>query len=408
MLERILILASMVVIPLSCFEYDLTMLGQVKYRGSVDRFPIAFARLFKDELRINHIPTPGWYDFTDVEKEIVSIIDNPDKSAGRVALFFGELSTYKDGVIADLVPQESQIKIAYSLLESSALPKSWVNILNNKFDLAIVADEYYVGIHKVCGVTIPVYVQPHGVYLEDFLVREVREQTGAPFIFGMTGAFWERKNQDLLIRAFIEEFGDDPQVKLKIHGRPFRTKSYLNKVKKIIKKSGCHNIELLHEALPENEFIDFMYSLDCYVLLSKGEGFSITPREALALGIPTVISDNTAHGTLCNTGFVYSVPSTIKKKVGKHGYRFESTLEDARKALREVYENYGTYKEKAKEGREWVKSFLWPKVKLRFSNFFKPKLVILGNENRVTDEYIMTSSSELYKKYSSLTAKEGK
>ena len=31
--------------------------------------------------------------------------------------------------------------------------------------------------------------------------------------------------------------------------------------------------------LPGQDHVEFMCSLDCYVLVSKGEGFSVTPKD---------------------------------------------------------------------------------------------------------------------------------
>lgn len=379
------------------YKYDLTVLSPVKFAGSVDRHPIALAGLYKNDLRMNHIATPGFYDFTGVDPEIVAIIDNPDKSAGRVAL---AMNGFDD---AKIVPEESLVKIAYSLIESSVLPPSWVSFINEKFDLAVVADEYYRDVYINSGVTKPVFVQPHGIYVDDFLEEEVRTRPGEPFVFGCSGVFWPRKNQSLLVKAFIKEFGNDPRVKLVLHARPFGGgQKYYEKVKKIIKKSHCQNIEIIHEALSKDDYKKFFKSLDCYVILSKGEGFSITPREALALGKPTIISNNTAHKTICDTGYVYGVRSDIAHPVPPRGYEFDCDIDDACKALREVYNNYELYLAKAREGREWVKSYLWQNLKARFMNFFKPKIVLFGEKNIITDDYIMTNSLALYEKYTAL------
>ena len=164
---------------------------------------------------------------------------------------------------------------------------------------------------------------------------------------------------------------------------------------------------MYHETLTDKGFKELFKTFDCYVLISKGEGFSISPREALALGKPCIISNNTAHKTICNTGHVYAVPSeliepAIDPGVGACGNRFNCSIKDVRKALREVYTNYQEYVEKALGGREWVKDYLWENLKLRFLNLIKPKKVVLGNHNEITDDYLMTDSKKLYAKYSQL------
>ncbi len=381
------------------FTYDLTMIGQVKFGGSVDRFPIAFADLFKNDFRINHVRTRGTYDFADVADDIVAIIDNPDKSPGRVALYFDVICLDKE-VKADAVPDECFIKIAYSLVESTGVPENWVKILNEKFDVVITADEFYRDVYRKSGVTIPLYVLPHGIYIEELLQQTPKAFPSYPFTFGATSAFWPRKNQLHLLEAFNQEFGNDPHVRLQLHGRT-ADNYYFRNITKRLEELNCANIELIHTTLSDKEYKDFFKALDCYVLLSKGEGFSITPREALALGKPTIITNNTAHETICTTGHVYAVPADIVEPITNWhvGYEYNCEISDVRKALREVYNNYVTYAKKAQAGREWVKQYLWENLKQRFMNFVKPKKVLLGEEDRVTDEYLMTTSEELYKKY---------
>lgn len=380
------------------FVYDLTMLGSVRFAGSIDRFPIAFADLFKKELRMNFIHTGKFYDLTDVAPDIASLLDNPDKSAGKVALFFADPLKKK----IDFVPQKSAIKIAYSLLESTVVPEAWVGMLNKTFDMVIVADAFYKDVYIKSGVTKPLFVLPHGIYVEEFLEEKIRRQPSTPFVFGFTGGFWPRKNQELLVQAFHEEFANDPHVKLILQGRPSGGDEYLRNIRKKIATLKNKYIDVIYKALSDQEYKKFFNSLDCYVSVSKGEGFSITPREALALGKPTIISNNTAHKTICDTGFVYAIPSNNAESVGSKGYEFNCNCKDVRKALREIYSNYELYVQKAQGGREWVKTYLWKNLKNRFMNVISPKKVVLGHENLVTDDYIMTNSKDLYEKYISI------
>ena len=394
-------------------------MGGIKYRDSLGRLPLALIDLFKDDLSINYVPSKP--DFQDIPAHIQSILKNVDKTPGNVALLF-DILWDKKRTPADFVPILF-IKIAYSMLESNAIPTQWVHILNMKFDLVIVPDEYYQDVYKNSGVTIPIFVQPHGIELEEFLKMSIRQTSQKPFVFGSTGTFMKRKNPELLIEAFYKEFGNNPHIRLKIHGRnvwydEFNIKALQRKLNpgKRIRfsklKNGrtmlTSNIELILSPLSQKEYSTFFNSLDCYVLLSKGEGFSLTPRESLALGKPCIISDNTAHRTIAQTGFVYAVPSNLEEPayyanfIGQQGYNFNCSLDDARKALREVYSNYQLYLEKAIEGRKWVEGYLWKNVKTRFLNFIKPKKVLLGEENKVTDDYLMTSSKKLHAQYTQL------
>ena len=74
----------------------------------------------------------------------------------------------------------------------------------------------------------------------------------------------------MLIKAFQNEFGNSPSAVLKIHGRD----GFVKPIKQALKQQGpIKNIEIIDRLLTQKQYIDFMQSLDCYVLLSKGEGF---------------------------------------------------------------------------------------------------------------------------------------
>ena len=112
------------------------------------------------------------------------------------------------------------------------MPDQWVEILNRDFDAVVVADDYYCSVYRDSGVQIPVFALPHGVYIEEFLQEPAKLKPSSPFIFGCTSAYWPRKNQDLLIEAFHEEFGHDPEVQLLMHGRYYEQDPYLKNLEK--------------------------------------------------------------------------------------------------------------------------------------------------------------------------------
>jgi glycosyltransferase involved in cell wall biosynthesis len=389
--------------------YDLTVVGVIKYADGLGRSPIGTIDILHPHLKINFITsrTNNYIDLNDVPAIVATIAQNPDKTPGKVAFFFDLLSVVVDKPFLFL--PSSMIKLAYTMVESTAVPKQWVDILNTYFDAAVVPDEFLIEVYKRSGVTIPIFVLPCGLYLEEFLAKTPKQQPQKPFVFGLSAGFWPRKNQKTVIEAFAQEFGNNPDILLKLHGR-FGEEAQKKEILDTIKKYKISTIELIDKSLNRAEYLDFMTSLDCYVFLSKGEGFSITPREALALGIPCILSNNTAQKTICNTGFVKVVESPIATpSYYSHiesyvGCDFACSIEDARKALKEVYAHYSVYLKKAHKGREWAKSYLYPNLKNKYLTLIKPQKILLGHCNKVEDTYLITTSKALYKKYQLLNA----
>ena len=86
-------------------------------------------------------------------------------------------------------------------------------------------------------------------------------------------------------------------------------------------------------------------------------------------------------------------------KSGNIGYQFDCTLRDARKAMREVYKHYDEYLEKASYGREWVKSYLQENLSSKYVSLVKPESIVLGKQNIIGDNFLVTDSKKLYEKY---------
>ncbi len=380
--------------------YDVTIVGAIKFEDARGRLPIGFIDILKDDIKINFSPIKGYpLDVDNLDTRIKDVVLNADKIPGDIAILFSSVCLH----CASFMPN-SFIKFNYSTFESSAIPKYWISYANKNFDAILVPDKSLVKAYKKSGINIPVFLIPPGLYLDQFLDKPIKTTKNTPFIFGIVAGFWPHKNHELLIKSFLNKFDQNHQVILKIHGNSADAKT-LSRIKELIKDK--QNIELINKKLNQNELVDFMSSLDCYVLVSKGEGFSVTPREAAALGVPTIISNNTAHKYLCKTPYFIPVKSDIKelssfnKDLGGAdcGYSFNTDQKDLENILEDVYENYDYYITKNRLAREWVQQYNYKNLKFKYLNLIRPIKIILGPENLITDDYFMTDSKDLYEKY---------
>jgi len=380
----------------------------MNYSDGLGRISLGVIDTLKEDLAINFIPIEN-IELTHVNQEVMHIALNSDKRPGEVSLLTSPLFWSPEKLFYQSVPK-SKIKIAYSMFESTRIPPDWASILNAKFDAVVVPDRYLIQVYEASGVTIPIFVLPLGMYLDDFLQKELHSAPKEPFIFGGSATYTPRKNVALMIQAFAEEFGNSNKAILKIHGRY----GVVGKYQHLARDLGVANIFFSCGRLNQEDYIEWMSSLDCYINLSKGEGFSCCPREALALGVPCILSDNTAQKTLCRSGFVKDVPSNNVERafyeVGYYdsqpiGYQFNCDLADVRKAMRDVYTNYEHYLRLAQSGRQWVLQYSWSSLKSKYLSLVRPKKVILGSKNVIMDHYLMTDSLVLYQKYQTLISK---
>lgn len=407
------------------FAFDLNLIGFLNDKQSTSRHTSSFEECLHDECTIKLFKTNvcDVYAMNDYQKALIRDgIDLKNKNILeqkiRQGLALSGVTIYTDsfwhyGGIYNAwkeyfsIPNKSTLRYAYVVAEYTKIPYDEVSLYNNYFDALIVPDQWLESVYYSSGVRIPIFTLPLALDLGTLLERPLKKGLPSEFIFGFSGVDEHRKNVKLLIKAFAKEFKNKPYVSLVIHSRFNNT---LPKVQKMIQKSKCQNIRLVIKTYDRSEYEEFLSTLSCYVILSKGEGFSITPREALAAGIPCIISNNTAHKTICQTGYVAAVKSDIAepaytKAIGKYrGCMFNCSVKDTQKALRDVYQYYDYYLQQAQKGREWVKQYLVESIKTKYKMLIKSKKVILGKENKITEDCVMTNSPEFLYKYQLLAA----
>jgi glycosyltransferase involved in cell wall biosynthesis len=385
-------------------DIDVTIIGNVCRFDGIGNHLLIFLQSVKDYLKTNILPLPPT-NYKGVPQDLLKELIKPFNGFGTVSLW-----TYILGLNEMAVENhqkiKSDIKMAFFVFESDRIPMFWKDILNTYYNLVIVADENLVGVLKSSGVNIPIFVIPLAILIENLLEKPLKTSPGEPFTFGMSAGFWKRKNHIKLLDAFASEFGNDPKFKLKLHGR---FGPYKKDIDFAVNSYNLKNVELTGGQLSAEEYDNFVDSIDVWAYPSMGEGYSITPREALALGRPCILSNNSAHKTICNSGFVIPLTANIKtpaiyelfgtKPIGNF---YDCRTQDLAILMREVYNNYDKYLEQAKGGKEWVKQYLIENLKATYVNLLKPKKITFGDKNLVTADIFQTNDKKLYTKMKSV------
>ncbi|MCX6988681.1 MAG: glycosyltransferase [Chlamydiae bacterium] len=398
---------------------DVSIIGPVILADGLGRqaveLALAIQNDFNTEIVSDHVQR------RDLPESVLAIIKEHTKKhsryedlgpLGKVVIVQGQVWTpsKKSQPPFRKVKQKDQIRIAYSMLESTRIPQEWVSVLNTYYDAVVVPDVFLIEAYRQSGVTIPVFEIPLGLDLHDFLASPLKTQHKTPMVFANLSSAHDRKNQVLLIQAFARALGNNPDAILKINCRG-GTKGSMEAIEQEIYRQNCSNIYFSVDSLSKESYLRFFQGVDCYVSLSKGEGFSIQPREAMALGIPVIATDNTGQSTICKSLLVKSVNASLQepafyfRTLSRGGDYFNCSLEDAAAAIKEVYLDYASYLSKAQKAREWAAAYDYsnPKVTAMYKNLICPKKIVLGEENSITPEVVVTNSAALYQKYCSLT-----
>lgn len=200
-------------------------------------------------------------------------------------------------------------KISYTMIESSSLHKDYCEKLN-LMDELWVPSNFGKSLMQRSNIHPPIYVMPLGVdvnrYKPDCGTIDFGSST-RKFRFLCVSRYSMRKGFDILLKAFMDEFSGDEDVSLILVTNPLNTQAVMNggniilenfnNIKSTVKKSenDLPHILLYTKPMPERDMPKIYNSCHAYVLISRGEGFSLTPIEAASCGLPVIASNVTAH-----------------------------------------------------------------------------------------------------------------
>lgn len=240
------------------------------------------------------------------------------------------------------LPQHG-LRIAHVAYDSDQFPAKWAEVLNNHFDVAYFSSGHLEAVARSSGIKIPVGTLPIGLDTEALLIRPFSERR-EKIRFGSVAAYHPRKGVDILVDAFIQEFGDSDDVELVLHSNIAMGDVYQN-VQRAVQRNDAKNITLSNSNLGHAEKNALIESLDVFVNCSRGEGYSIGPREALALGKVLVLSDIGPHRDLFGVPGSFDIPVTIAfparyPEIDNQifGRQYSPTVADTRSALRRAYD----------------------------------------------------------------------
>lgn len=268
----------------------------------------------------------------------------------------GVLYNYPYGILS----MRSTVRLIYTMWESDKIPEEWPDYLAMA-DEVLVPSKWCQDVFAKSG--IPSTVVPLG-YNDDtfkYFERDLAIENNRPFTFIHYDSFNVRKGWGEVFQAFTEEFGNDPSVRLVL-------KTAQNAVRIPILKSVYPNIDTVLGTLPESELRDLLHSADCMVYPSRGEGFGITPLEAMATGLPTIVPNEHGISEYFNSNYMIEVKATARCPALYSPSRFKdqnlgemavADIVDLRQKMRYAYNNQAQVKELGKAASEYVKRYTY-------------------------------------------------
>ncbi len=243
--------------------------------------------------------------------------------------------------------------VCYTTFESSQLPSHWVHALNHNYAACCVPHESVRQVFIESGISIPIFVVQQGYTRFPPPIASMPDDH--IFRIGFLGVPVRRKNLPLLFSACELLIAEGFSIQLVIHVPQYYDWMQNNNLHHIREASF---VEWTEGARDAQQLSDWFACLSCYVFPSSGEGWSFTPRESLALGVPTVISDIPVHKEMINADYVTPIKSRGTSMASMETSNCGSWLsihsDDIADSLRLVLNDHNTAQSIACEGAEWI------------------------------------------------------
>jgi glycosyltransferase involved in cell wall biosynthesis len=189
--------------------------------------------------------------------------------------------------------------VGYTPWESTKVPESWRQPVS-ECDELWATSEFVKEVYEKNNLHHNIHVIPHGIS-DEFEIYD-REITGK-FNFLHVGGESKRKNVQLVVDAFLDlyEGQDDFQLVLK-YNKFCDAEVYLNG--RMVPAYNHPQIYAVSHNLTTEEMAQLYHKCHCLVYPTKGEGFGMIPFEAIATGMPSIVTNLTGTADFAK----YSIP----------------------------------------------------------------------------------------------------
>ena len=172
-----------------------------------------------------------------------------------------------------------------TMYEANKCPTEWAKKLNQLRLPIFAPSEFVRSMFKDSGVTVPISVLNLGIDTEFYSKKKRSYPEDRPFRFLTIGKMEPRKNISTLVKCFQNSFTLNENVELIIKTRERFLSSEVRRAAQFDKR-----IKVIEKTISEEELKKLYYYCDAFVYPSLGEGFGFPPRNAVATGLPTVVT----------------------------------------------------------------------------------------------------------------------
>ena len=265
------------------------------------------------------------------------------------------------GIIKALPTQfsacQNKFRIGYTMVENTKVNSDWINECN-QMDAILVPSEFLVKVFMDSGLVKPIRAIRQGVDSQSFPFFDRSQRIHDTFVFGTVGFMDERKNWRDLISAFISEFDKGEPVELWIKNTN-REWGFFD--------LDDDRIKIIPARYSTPQLNEIYQMMDCFVCPSHAEGSGLTPREAMATGLPTILTNWSGLTEIALDDMSYpltpiSIDYPDERKGEQPGFQARLDVRELMYYMRYVYEHRIESLVKGKKASEYIhREYSWDK-----------------------------------------------
>jgi glycosyltransferase involved in cell wall biosynthesis len=243
--------------------------------------------------------------------------------------------------------------------EFGSIPREWVRHITASVDEVWVPSRFVRDCYIRSGVPAErVFVVPNGVDIDLFNPGNPPYPltTKKTFKFLFVGGTIPRKGIDVLLDAYTKAFtsADDVCLVIKDMGGQtfYQGQTAKEAIGRISSEPGSPEIEYIEHTLDARELAGLYRACDCLVHPYRGEGFGLPIAEAMASGLPVIVTGYGAALDFCPEGITYLIPATEarlpEKRIGDlETVDFPWLAEPDRQGLERLMKHVSIHREEA-------------------------------------------------------------
>jgi len=166
------------------------------------------------------------------------------------------------------------------------------------------------------------------------------------------GSEWYRKGLDVVLKVFLEMNLPDAELHIKI------VPPYLSAPPNL----DYPNVVVHDKWMTVEAEADLVRSADCFISVSRGEGFGLMPLQAISAGVPTILSDAHGHREFSDLA-THRIPTrSVPTNEGvwqNMGDWDEPEFDAIFSAIKDLYDNRDRYRQQAETHAGETSAFNW-------------------------------------------------